>query len=132
MLKAIHSIVCLTNGMIIFILILVIIDPKDNNLICSFRNLDSIIKIDRKTGDIIWILGGKGDQFNLTEEQKFSRQHNATLLDNNRILLFDNGNAKGLTRIFEITLDEENKKVTNFKEFSLDGRFSAYMGYLQN
>ena len=42
---------------------------------CSFRNIDSILKIERGTGKILWILGGKGDHFGLTEEQKFSRQH---------------------------------------------------------
>ena len=109
----------------------VIVDPKDNNLICSFRHLDALLKIDRNSGEIIWILGGEGDEFNLTEEQKFSHQHHPTLLDNNRILLYDNGNAKGLARILEITLDEENKKVTDFKEFSIDGRFSEFMGSVQ-
>ena len=34
------------------------IDKKDNNLVCSFRNLDSVIKLDRNNGDILWILGG--------------------------------------------------------------------------
>lgn len=47
------------------------IDEKDNNLVCSFRNLDSVIKLDRNTGDILWILGGNGDQFGLGDEQKF-------------------------------------------------------------
>lgn len=41
------------------------IDEKDNNLVCSFRNLDSVIKLDRDTGDIVWILGGNGDQFGI-------------------------------------------------------------------
>ena len=46
------------------------IDPNDGNLICSFREIDAIIKISRTNGKIIWVLGGKGDQFGLTEEQK--------------------------------------------------------------
>lgn len=39
------------------------IDPNDNNLICSFRNQDAIMKINRRTGKMMWILGGKGDEF---------------------------------------------------------------------
>lgn len=109
----------------------VIVDSKDNNLICSFRHLDALLKIDRNSGDIVWILGGKGDEFGLTENQKFSHQHHLTLLDENRILLYDNGNARSLTRVLELTLDEENKKVTDFKEFSVDNRFSAFMGSVQ-
>lgn len=107
------------------------IDPKDNNLVCSFRNIDALLKLDRKTGNIIWVLGGKSDEFGLSEYQKFSRQHHATFIDDNTILLFDNGNKNELTRILEMTIDEENKKLVQFKELSVGGRFSATMGSVQ-
>jgi arylsulfate sulfotransferase len=118
------------------------VDPSDQNLICSFRNLDSVLKIDRKTGKILWILGGKGDQFGLTADQKFSRQHFARLTDNGDLTLFDNGanlvytgyppkydgSGKGVTRILEMKLDQKNKKLLNYNAFSLDKQYSAIMG----
>ena len=86
----------------------VTVDPKDNNLICSFRNIDSILKIERYTGNILWMLGGKGDQFGLKEKEKFSRQHYARLLSDGSITLFDNGNKNKKSRILELKIDEVN------------------------
>lgn len=58
----------------------VFVDPTDNNIICSFRNLNQVIKINRTTGAIMWRLGGSNSDFQLTAEMKFLRQHNASLL----------------------------------------------------
>ena len=107
------------------------IDKKDNNLVCSFRNLDSVIKLDRNTGDILWILGGNGDQFGLGDEQKFSRQHMARILENGDMTIFDNGWDYKKTRVLQISVDEENKKIVDYKEFSVANRFSMYMGSAQ-
>lgn len=104
------------------------VDPKDNNLICSFRNIDSILKIERYTGNILWILGGKGDQFGLKEKEKFSRQHYARLLSDGSITLFDNGNKNKKSRILELKIDEVNKKLINYKEFYLNNHFSPACG----
>ena len=35
----------------------VILDPTDGNLIVSLRNQDAVVKIDRETGELVWILG---------------------------------------------------------------------------
>ena len=106
----------------------VTVDPKDNNLICSFRNIDSILKIERYTGNILWMLGGKGDQFGLKEKEKFSRQHYARLLSDGSITLFDNGNKNKKSRILELKIDEVNKKLINYKEFYLNNHFSPACG----
>lgn len=108
------------------------IDPKDNNFICSFRNQNSVVKINRETGKIIWKLSGKGDSFNLTDEQKFSRQHYAKYQEDGSILLFDNGNDKGQTRILKFKIDEKEKKVIDFKEYKLDSKFSYACGSVQS
>lgn len=74
----------------------VAVDHSDNNLIASFRNLDAVLKINRTSGAIEWILGGSHDQFGLTEEQKFHRQHTAFLTDEGTITIFNNGNRNPL------------------------------------
>lgn len=86
---------------------------NDGNLICSFRNLDAVIKLDRKTGEILWTLGGLGDEFNLTDNQNFSRQRNARITEDGYITLYDNGVKNQATRVVKIKLDEENKKLPN-------------------
>ncbi|WP_088225270.1 arylsulfotransferase family protein [Desulfosporosinus sp. FKB] len=39
------------------------IDPKDGNFIVSMRHQCSVFKFDRKTGKLLWVLGGKGNNF---------------------------------------------------------------------
>ncbi len=101
------------------------IDKTDGNLICSYRSIDAIVKIDRKTGELIWILGGKGDQFKLTEKQKFSKQHSAISIGNSTIMIYDNGNSNKKSRILKIKINEKNKKVEEYKEY--DTGVYAYM-----
>lgn len=127
----------------------IVIDPKDNNFLCSYRDLDAVLKIDRETGDIIWTLGGVNDDFGLTDEQLFHRQHNVTLTDEGDILLFDNGcltnilgypvqsdeekaaAASQYSRGVRFTLDEEELEVTDFQEYRFGGFYSASMGSAQ-
>ena len=108
------------------------IDPKDGNFICSFRNQNSVVKISRETGKIIWKLSGKGDSFNLTDEQKFSRQHYAKYQEDGSILLFDNGNDNQQTRVLRFKLDEENKTVLDFREYKINSKFSMACGSVQS
>lgn len=108
------------------------IDPADGNLICSFRNLSSILKIDRKTGKILWILSGSGDQFGLTQEQKTSNQHYARLTQDGYLTVFDNNVRNQKTRILKLKLDEKKKKVTDYQEFFAGERFSVVCGSAVN
>lgn len=111
-----------------------IIDPRDNNLICSFRNTNQILKISRQTGAILWRLGGKNSDFPLSADQEFLRQHQPTLTDNNQtLLLVDNGHItdRPFTRILEFKLDESAKQVTGFSAYSIPAAFSQYMGSVQ-
>lgn len=106
------------------------IDETDGNLICSFRNIDCIMKIDRTTGKIMWVLGGPGDEFGLKEEQQFSNQHSISFLSDHSILIYDNGCKNKKTRILKIKLDEKNKKIETFKQYDLDV-FARLMGSIQ-
>jgi hypothetical protein len=110
------------------------IDPNDGNIICSFRNLDQIIKIDRTSGDIIWRLGGKNSDFALTDDEVFLRQHFARIIDDNHTLLFlDNGeqDIRPYSRIVEFQLDENAKKITGFKAYKIPDEFIQYAGSVQ-
>lgn len=106
------------------------IDKDDGNVICSFRNIDSIIKLNRENGEIMWILGGDEDQFNLTQKQKFSKQHSAISIGNHFILIYDNGDSNQRSRILKIKLDEENKSIKEYKEYDTE-LYSAFMGSIR-
>jgi arylsulfate sulfotransferase len=107
------------------------LDPRDGNLICSFRSNDQVVKINRHTGNIMWRLGGKNSDFPLTDSMVFQRQHHATLIDNNKtLLILDNGDStkRKTSRVLEFTLDEKHKKVTAFSSFTIPAPYNQYMG----
>jgi hypothetical protein len=110
------------------------IDPTDNNIICSMRHQDQVMKINRQTGAVMWRLGGVNSDFALTSDQKFLYQHDATLVDSNQtLLLFDDGDAilRPYSRICEFHLDYVNKVVTSFKYFNIPEPFTDFTGSVQ-
>jgi hypothetical protein len=110
------------------------IDSSDNNLICSFRNLNEIVKINRSTGAIMWRLGGKNSDFSLTSDESFLRQHYARIINGGHALIFlDNGQValRPYSRILEFQLDEINKQVTSFKAYKIPDAFIQYGGSVQ-
>ena len=107
----------------------------DGNLICSFRHTDQIIKINRVTGDIMWRLGGKKNQFTFINDPiGFSHQHDARRIAPGRITLFDNGNfhSPPYSRAIEYELDEVNKTATLVWQFDHNKEVFAFaMGNTQ-
>ncbi|MCF6334042.1 MAG: aryl-sulfate sulfotransferase [Draconibacterium sp.] len=88
---------------------------SDTSFLISCRHMDEITKVDKRTGEIIWRLGGKKNQFQfINDELKFSHQHCIRKLENGNILLFDNGNLHNpqYSSAVEYQLDEENKTAT--------------------
>src|SRR5918993_332934 len=63
----------------------------DNNLLVSARETSAVYKIDRKSGEIIWRLGGKKSDFEMGEGAQFAFQHDARRLPDGNISIFDNG-----------------------------------------
>ncbi|HKJ80577.1 MAG TPA: aryl-sulfate sulfotransferase, partial [Ignavibacteriaceae bacterium] len=65
----------------------------DGNLLLSSRHMDEITNININTGDIIWRLGGKNNQFNFVNDPiQFSHQHTIRELPNGDLTLYDDGN----------------------------------------
>lgn len=85
----------------------------DGNLLVSFRNSDEITKINSRTGQIIWRLGGKKSEFTFVNDRfnGFSHQHGIRRLPNGNLILFDNGNLHSPpeSRAVEYKLDEQAK-----------------------
>ncbi|MHB9143535.1 MAG: aryl-sulfate sulfotransferase, partial [Paludibacter sp.] len=90
----------------------------DGNILISARQFSSVFKIDRQTGKVLWVLGGKKNEFTFLNENEsnspnyFSLQHDLRVLPNGDITLFDNGNQhlpNSYSRGVEYKLDEQNK-----------------------
>ena len=83
----------------------------DGNWFCSFRLLNSLLKIDRAggTGAILWRINGDEQD----EPQKFYGQHYATLYDDGILTVFDNGNGHDpqITRILRLQINPDTGEV---------------------
>ncbi len=108
---------------------------KDGNILVSARNLDEITKINTQTGDIIWRLGGKKNEFTFIDDNiGFSRQHDIRRFSNGDISLFDNGNSHSppVSSFVEYKLDEVNKTATLIDRYSHNNQiFSPSRGMIQ-
>lgn len=112
------------------------IEPDfDGNLLVSSRHMDEITKIDRSTGEIIWRMGGKNNQFTFANDSLgFSHQHAIRRLPNGNISLYDNGNFHNtpFSRAVEYQLDEQTKKATLVWEYRNNpATYGMAMGYVQ-
>jgi hypothetical protein len=108
---------------------------NDGNILLSSRYMDEITKINRLTGDIMWRMGGKNNQFTFINDPiGFSHQHAIRRLPNGNITLFDNGNfhSPPFSRAVEYQLDEQNKTVTLVWQFrNSPDNYGYAQGYTQ-
>jgi hypothetical protein len=63
----------------------------DGNLLVSGRHTWAVYKLERRTGRVIWRLGGKRSDFRVGRQAHFCWQHDAQYPSGGRITLFDNG-----------------------------------------
>jgi hypothetical protein len=67
--------------------------PGERAILVSPRDQDVLLKVNRDTDNIEWVLGWGGD-FAMEQEAYFVRQHAPMILENGDILMFDNGLSK--------------------------------------
>ncbi len=75
-------------------------EDKEGNLLISARFYNEVLKVNKKTGKIIWRLGGKYNTLKLLNDSLFFLgQHDAKFTGKRTISLFDNGHTyDSLTR----------------------------------
>lgn len=111
----------------------------DGHLMISSRHMDEITKINRQTGNIIWRLGGKNNDFTfINDPDGFSHQHAIRRIENGNITLYDNGNFHNppYSRAVEYKLDEINMTATLVWQYrnnpDVYGRATGYVQRLDN
>lgn len=66
----------------------------DGNILLSSRDMCDITKINKSSGEVMWRLGGRYNDFRfLNDLNGFRSQHDIRLLANGNLLLFDNGDG---------------------------------------
>ncbi len=127
-------------------------DPADNSFIVSLRTQDCIVKIDRSSGDLKWILGDPGNWRAPWSDKLLKaegdvdwsyHQHDATATPESGILCFDNGNyratpfdekmpeAESYSRAAEYAIDEKTGTVSqrwSYGEGDGEKLFACYQG----
>jgi hypothetical protein len=94
----------------------------DGGLVISFRDLSAVVKLDPKTNEIAWQLGGNQNEFTFLQDPLggFDGQHTARVLQNGNLLIFDNGwtHSPPTSRAVEYALDAVNKTATMVWQYS--------------
>ncbi len=117
------------------------LDPIDGNIIVCCRETSEVVKVSRTTGELMWRMGGKRNEFTFLNEHEenapryFKLMHDARRLPNGNLTLFDNGADQAVgdqertySRAVEYALDEENKTATLVWEYRHDPDIRALTG----
>jgi len=101
----------------------------DGNIILSARHTWTVYKLDKRTGRVIWRLGGKKSDFPLDANAKFSWQHDFRQRRDGSYGLFDNGagvtKERDYSRGLVLKLDEAARTATFVREFVHPEKLSA-------
>jgi Arylsulfotransferase (ASST) len=97
------------------------IDPMPGGyLLISARRTCAVYKVDRKTGEVVWRLGGKQSDFKMGAGVRTAFQHDARRHPDGTITIFDNGNVNRVdqSRGIMVELDEDDMSATLVREYT--------------
>ena len=106
----------------------------DSNLLVSSRNTSAVYKIDRRSGEVLWRLGGKKSDFRMGRGTTTRYQHDARRQPDGTMTIFDNGDASKDDRSYGLVLevDEEDMSATLVREYPHpEGRLVGTQGNVQ-
>jgi hypothetical protein len=100
-----------------------------DRVLISARDTSAVYKVDRATGRILWTLGGKGTDFRFGPGALFDLQHDAHMLSNGRIGMFDDGAGppkfNPFSRGLILQLNKRRQKATLVRQFARSADTSA-------
>jgi Arylsulfotransferase (ASST) len=93
----------------------------DGNILISSRHTFAVYLINKKTGRIMWRLGGKHSTFEMGKGTNFAWQHDASLQRGGLVTLFDDGagftKVESQSRGLEIHVSPRKKQATLVHEY---------------
>jgi hypothetical protein len=92
----------------------------ENHLLISSRNTCAVYKIDRKTGEVAWRLGGKKSDFEMGPGTVTAFQHDARHRPEGTVTIFDNGyvNKAEQSRGIMVEVDEDAMSAKLAREYT--------------
>jgi hypothetical protein len=106
---------------------------SDGSILISARNTWTVYKVNGRTGDIIWRMGGKKSDFKVEPKAQWAWQHHATMVSPTQLTLFDNSRTIGpLSRGLLLDVDEGAMTVSLGQAFTNPaGFYSGTLGSVQ-
>jgi hypothetical protein len=97
------------------------IDPSDGHLLISSRNTWACYKVHRRTGRVLWKLGGKGGDFKMGAGTHFAFQHHVWLHPGGVLTIFDNEagppDEASQSRGLVLQLSQRTRRVRFIRQF---------------
>jgi hypothetical protein len=97
------------------------VDPSDGNLLISARNTWACYKVDRRTGEVLWTLGGKRSDFQILPGAQFAFQHHVTPHPGGVLTIFDNEggppNEAAQSRGLVLRVDERSRQAALIRQY---------------
>ena len=92
----------------------------EDHLLISSRSTCTVYKIDRRTGEVIWRLGGKKSDFEMGPGTRTTFQHDARRQGDGTITIFDNGNVNRVeqSRAIAVEIDEDAMRASLAREYT--------------
>lgn len=110
-------------------------EDADGNLLISARHTSGVYKVDRDTGEVIWRLGGKRNDFEMGPGAEFGLQHDARQISGGLVQIFDNadeakdGETQVASSVKRLRLDTDRMRATLVQEFRHpDGMWAESQG----
>jgi outer membrane protein assembly factor BamB len=91
-----------------------------DHLLISSRTTSTVYKVDRKTGEVVWRLGGKKSDFEMGQGTRTTFQHDARRHPDDTITIFDNGNVNTVeqSRGIAVEVDEDAMNASLISEYT--------------
>ena len=93
----------------------------DNNFLIDAKGTYAVYKIERRTGEVLWRLGGKKSDFEMGPGTRTVSQHDARRQEDGTITIFDNGappEVHDQSRGIVVELDEDAMKATLVRSYT--------------
>ena len=108
----------------------------DGHLLLSARHTSAVYKVHRRTGQVLWRLGGKRSDFALGPGVAFGYQHDARRRPDGTLTLFDNAlslptQKEGTSRAIRLRLDERRRTARLVRAYGAGARLGWAMGNAQ-
>lgn len=95
-------------------------DPVEDVYYISLKNIGTLVKVDRQTGESLWHLNGAANTFAFAEGSTMPlMQHQFQMLEDS-IVIFDNGSPETGSRAAEFILDQDARTAEQIWEHKHD------------